>query len=114
VKRVVTVKQVQPFRLAGPGHGYAVRRGASLGGAKALRLGSRAQVQGLRRLDRGGSAVSGLLSVLCHLISGLARLGLGVGELDEKGIWWMPWHREAMKDVARCEKLRRGASARGP
>jgi len=23
VKRVVTVKQVQPFRLAGPGHGYA-------------------------------------------------------------------------------------------
>ena len=26
VKRVVTVKQVQPFRLAGPGHGYAKRR----------------------------------------------------------------------------------------
>ncbi len=22
----------------------------------------------------------------------------------EKGIWWMPWHQEAMKDVARCEK----------
>ncbi len=21
-----------------------------------------------------------------------------------KGIWWMPWHREAMKDVARCDK----------
>jgi hypothetical protein len=32
-------------------------------------------------------------------------LGLGVAE-HEKGIWWMPWHREAMKDVARCEKLR--------
>jgi hypothetical protein len=42
-----------------------------------------------------------------------ARLGLGVGEFDEKGIWWMPWHREAMKDVARCEKPRGGASARG-
>jgi len=28
----------------------------------------------------------------------------------EKSIWWMPWHREAMKDVARCEKLRGGAS----
>ena len=28
----------------------------------------------------------------------------------DKGIWWMPWHREAMKDVARCEKLRGGAS----
>jgi hypothetical protein len=23
-----------------------------------------------------------------------------------KGIWWMPWHREATKDVAACEKLR--------
>ena len=21
-----------------------------------------------------------------------------------KGMWWMPWYREAMKDVARCEK----------
>ena len=27
-----------------------------------------------------------------------------------KGIWWMPWHREAMKDVARCEKPRGSAS----
>jgi len=24
----------------------------------------------------------------------------------KKGVWWMPWHREAMKDVALCEKLR--------
>ena len=24
----------------------------------------------------------------------------------DKGIWWMPWYREAMKDVAPCEKLR--------
>ena len=22
----------------------------------------------------------------------------------EKGIWWMPWRVEAMKDVARCDK----------
>ena len=22
----------------------------------------------------------------------------------EKGIGWMPWRQEAMKDVARCEK----------
>jgi len=22
---------------------------------------------------------------------------------QEKGIRWMPWHQEAMKDVARCE-----------
>jgi len=23
-----------------------------------------------------------------------------------KGIWWMPWRQEAMKDVALCDKLR--------
>ncbi len=22
----------------------------------------------------------------------------------QKGIWWMPWCQEAMKDVTRCEK----------
>jgi len=22
----------------------------------------------------------------------------------EKGIWWMPWRQEAMKDVTRCDK----------
>ena len=29
------------------------------------------------------------------------------GKIDlerDKGIRWMPWHQEAMKDVARCEK----------
>ena len=31
---------------------------------------------------------------------------------EAKGIWWMPWHREAMKDVARCEKPGGEASAR--
>ena len=30
----------------------------------------------------------------------------------EKGIRWMPWHQEAMKDVARCDKPRRAASRR--
>ena len=37
--------------------------------------------------------------------------GLGRGERS-KGIWWMPWRREAMKDVARCDKPRGGASTR--
>lgn len=23
-----------------------------------------------------------------------------------KGVWWMPWHREATKDVVACDKLR--------
>ena len=26
-----------------------------------------------------------------------------------KGVWWMPWHAQAMKDVIRCDK-RRGAA----
>jgi hypothetical protein len=32
-----------------------------------------------------------------------------VGGVDSqawgKSIWWMPWHAQAMKDVARCDKL---------
>jgi hypothetical protein len=31
---------------------------------------------------------------------------LSFGLKRKKGIWWMPWHREAMKDVAPCDKLR--------
>ena len=27
-----------------------------------------------------------------------------------KGIWWMPWHMKAMKDVVSCDKPRLGAS----
>ena len=27
-----------------------------------------------------------------------------------KGVQWMPWHAQAMKDVARCDKLRGGVS----
>ena len=87
VKRVVTVKQVQPFRLAGPGHGYAIAEAQASAERKAYALvpGRRSQGSGSR--DRGGSAVSGLFSDLCSLFSGLACLGLGVGELCEKGIW---------------------------
>jgi hypothetical protein len=28
----------------------------------------------------------------------------------KKGVWWMPWHIEAMKDVARCDKPRLAVS----
>jgi len=31
---------------------------------------------------------------------------------QKKGIRWMPWHQEAMKDVARCEKPWGAASRR--
>ncbi len=35
------------------------------------------------------------------------------GDIEyKKGIRWMPWHQEAMKDVARCEKPRGAASRR--
>ena len=34
----------------------------------------------------------------------------GLWDEYEKGIWWMPWHQEAMKDVARCENLGGAAS----
>ena len=27
-----------------------------------------------------------------------------------KGAWWMPWQKQAMKDVASCDKLRGAAS----
>jgi hypothetical protein len=28
----------------------------------------------------------------------------------EKGVWWMPWRQEAMKDVALCDKPGGGES----
>ena len=37
---------------------------------------------------------------------GRAYVPRGMGQVfyeHEKGIWWMPWRQEAMKDVARCE-----------
>lgn len=43
------------------------------------------------------------------------RLALAGRDRDieyKKGIRWMPWHQEAMKDVARCEKPRGAASRR--
>jgi hypothetical protein len=62
----------------------------------------------------GGDA--GLTSDVCPLTSAAASLrrrARGWARAQHmKGIWWMPWYREAMKDVARCEKPRGGASAR--
>ena len=36
--------------------------------------------------------------------------GYGGALKCEKGIWWMPWRMEAMKDVTGCDKLWGGAS----
>ena len=29
----------------------------------------------------------------------------GIRIKREKGVWWMPWQQEAMKDVILCDKL---------
>ena len=42
---------------------------------------------------------------------GASHCRLAIKRLD-KGIWWMPWRQEAMKDVARCEKPGGDASDR--
>jgi hypothetical protein len=97
------VKPVQPFRLAGPGHGYAKMRppGREPRRSEASSFGSRERVTGCRRWTSTPVAGVGpvfcpLSSVVCARIQGAtalgllepgARLGLGVGELDEKGIW---------------------------
>ena len=48
------------------------------------------------------------VAVYCLFLRWLKQvILLGDVPLDleyEKGIRWMPWHQEAMKDVARCEK----------
>ena len=43
---------------------------------------------------------------------GSARLLGCVRDEQEKGIGWMPWRQEAMKDVARCENPGEAASGR--
>jgi hypothetical protein len=58
-------------------------------------------MQGAFSKEKSWGAAPGWL--LCMMGSDLER---------EKGIRWMPWHQEAMKDVARCEKPRGAASRR--
>ncbi len=42
--------------------------------------------------------------VVCFCLGVLALSGMDGRIKRLKSIWWMPWHREAMKDVARCDK----------
>ena len=45
-----------------------------------------------------------VLSV-CVLLLCMVLVTLVTDDLErDKSIRWMPWHQEAMKDVARCEK----------
>ena len=60
-------------------------------------------------IDRPGTAPSLPPSPPVAGSGTMVALSLGRGEC-EKGTWWMPWRREAMKDVARCDKPRGAAS----
>ena len=58
------------------------------------------------RLERAG------LRLCARMGSGAATKGAPLEtcpSLDrikrEKGVWWMPWQQEAMKDVIPCDKL---------
>ena len=55
----------------------------------------------------GGSLRKGRI-LLGYLPLCVVRMVMRVKRL--KGIWWMPWRREAMKDVVRCEKPRGAAN----
>ena len=47
------------------------------------------------------------IAVLQGFTPAQAAEQLAEGSLKHnKGIWWMPWRQEAMKDVALCDKLR--------
>ena len=82
--------------------------------------GSAAGIATVRRLSDGMTALElrkGSLAFASRRWSPAVLWGLaGVAAVREagikrlKGTWWMPWHREAMKDVARCEKPRGVAS----
>ena len=60
----------------------------------------------------GGGPGAGTGGGLLFRASAPAHGALSISEeiKHEKGVWWMPWRREAMKDVAGCEKLRGVAS----
>ena len=50
---------------------------------------------------RYSSALSWDFGLLCRsVVDGVDSQAWG------KSIWWMPWHVQAMKDVARCDKRR--------
>ena len=49
-----------------------------------------------------------MVMLLGYLPLRVVRMVMCVKRL--KGIWWMPWRREAMKDVVRCEKPRGAAN----
>ena len=64
----------------------------------------------LRRRPVGRVAVGAFWGVTPGAVWSCARAV--VDDEYEKGVRWMPWRQEAMKDVARCDKPRGDASDR--
>ena len=62
--------------------------------------------------ERRKPVLPGLLGFGIWLLLAAVLWSLAADDEYEKGIWWMPWHQEAMKDVARCENLGGAASGR--
>ncbi len=57
--------------------------------------------------DSTSSRVCRCLRVVKELPSGGERTRREVyGKEATKGVWWMPWHQEATKDVANCDMQR--------
>ncbi len=46
------------------------------------------------------------LILKCLFKPGEFQLMVKVFDQAIKGVWWMPWHREAKKDVVTCDKPR--------
>ena len=66
-----------------------------------------------RAISRGGKSYRGVDGFCAWWVSPRSRFGRAGDDLErEKGIRWMPWHQEAKKDVARCEKPWGAASRR--
>ena len=108
--------------------GVARRVSAVARGVASDRVAGRVREDRPRRPAAGGGSVQGRLCVSVCVLSEWSRPGVwdvsrrGMGAWmvparggcveHEKGIRWMPWHQEATKDVARCEKPRGAASGR--
>jgi hypothetical protein len=51
-------------------------------------------------------AIFGTLLIVCSVFVCPMNTVIDKCGQATKGVWWMPWHREATKDVVACDKLR--------
>ena len=55
-------------------------------------------------LDSGREHLCSCFAQIISFGGGLFLLCLCVWRQAMKGVWWMPWHQEPMKDVGACDK----------